>query len=182
MATDRITQITDIAETYIRNGGYKGFSFRDIANDIGIKSASVHYHFPTKSELAVKVAQRYTARFLETLGDPNDDSISPITLLQQYIALFTKSLSQDKKMCLCGVLAAESIDLPEEVREEAKTFFLKNIDWLSTVYSRMESNKDKEQIRLKASRLLATLEGAMLIGLATGNSGLISDLTEELTN
>ena len=32
----------------MRRGGFHGFSFRDLAADVGIKSASVHYHFPIK--------------------------------------------------------------------------------------------------------------------------------------
>lgn len=39
----------DIAEAHIREVGYWGFSFRDLAANIGIKSASVHHHFPTKA-------------------------------------------------------------------------------------------------------------------------------------
>lgn len=42
----------------MRNGGYGGFSFRDLAAEIGIKSASVHNHFPTKAAMAAAVARR----------------------------------------------------------------------------------------------------------------------------
>ena len=180
MAAARIDEITDLAEKYIREGGFKGFSFREIAKEIGIKSSSVHYHFPTKTDLAVNVARRYTARFLEKLGDPNDSAYSPKEHLQKFIALFQDSLTQDKKMCLCGVLAAESVDLPEEVRREAKLFFTKNIDWLSVVYSRLDSNASEETNHTKAMRLLALLEGAMLIGLATGDDQAMSCVTGDL--
>src|SRR6478752_8675700 len=39
----------DLAESHMRVAGYAGFSFRDLAAEIGIKSASVHHHFPTMS-------------------------------------------------------------------------------------------------------------------------------------
>ena len=65
------TQILDIAESMIRDGGYYGFSFRQIADRLSIKSASVHYHFPTKEALATSVAKRYTENFLEALGEPS---------------------------------------------------------------------------------------------------------------
>ena len=42
-------RLMDLAEAHIRNAGYGGFSFRDLAAEIGIKSASVHHHFPTKA-------------------------------------------------------------------------------------------------------------------------------------
>ena len=59
---DRRSAILDVAERRIRAHGYNGFSFREIADEIGIKSASVHYHFPTKADLAAAVAKRYRER------------------------------------------------------------------------------------------------------------------------
>ena len=42
--------IMDAAERRMRIGGFNGFSFREIAADVGVKSSSVHYHFPTKGD------------------------------------------------------------------------------------------------------------------------------------
>ena len=56
--------LMDLAEARIRDKGYAGFSFRDLAAEAGIKSASVHHHFPTKAKLAAAVAHRYAKRFL----------------------------------------------------------------------------------------------------------------------
>jgi TetR/AcrR family transcriptional repressor of nem operon len=52
-------RLMDLAESHMRNAGYGGFSFRDLAAEIGIKSASVHHHFPTKATMAAAVARRY---------------------------------------------------------------------------------------------------------------------------
>ena len=41
-------QLMDLAEAHIRNAGYGGFSFRDLAAESGIKSASVHHYFPPR--------------------------------------------------------------------------------------------------------------------------------------
>jgi TetR/AcrR family transcriptional repressor of nem operon len=60
--TEMRNAILDAAEARIRRGGYSGFSFREIAVDVGVKSSSVHYHFPTKEMLAAAVARRYTDR------------------------------------------------------------------------------------------------------------------------
>ena len=61
-------EILDAAETMARTGGYHGFSFREIAKQVGIKAASVHYHFPGKDDLGAAVTRRYTDRFLAALG------------------------------------------------------------------------------------------------------------------
>jgi AcrR family transcriptional regulator len=70
--SNKAEEILDVAERMARTGGYNGFSFREIAKAVGIKAASVHYHFPTKDELGAAVARRYTERFLATPGDASD--------------------------------------------------------------------------------------------------------------
>jgi TetR/AcrR family transcriptional repressor of nem operon len=61
--SEKASEIMDAAERRIRTSGYNGFSFRQIAADVGVKSSSVHHHFPTKPALAAAVARRYTDRF-----------------------------------------------------------------------------------------------------------------------
>ncbi|MEM7678447.1 MAG: TetR/AcrR family transcriptional regulator, partial [Myxococcota bacterium] len=63
--------ILKAAEEMVRQGGYNAFSFRAIADVVGIKSSSVHYYFPTKEDLGVAVAKYYTHRFIESLGEPH---------------------------------------------------------------------------------------------------------------
>ncbi len=60
--SDVAAAIMDAAERRMRKGGFSGFSFREIAADVGVKSSSVHYHFPTKENPAAAVIQRYTAQ------------------------------------------------------------------------------------------------------------------------
>jgi TetR/AcrR family transcriptional repressor of nem operon len=50
--------------------GYSGLNFRELANEVGIKAASIHYHFPSKADLGAAVAKRYwedSAAVLEAL-------------------------------------------------------------------------------------------------------------------
>lgn len=162
MANEKVTLIQDLAENYIRIGGYKAFSFREIAKHVGIKSASIHYHFPSKQDLAVAVAERYTQRFLTQLTAIETSYVSKQERVAAYIACFRGALLNDGKMCLCGALAAESNDLPEPVRATAKIFFEKNVTWLEAVLA----TKDNPQPTSEALRCIALLEGAMLMSQA----------------
>jgi AcrR family transcriptional regulator len=65
-------RLMDLAESHMRHAGYGGFSFRDLAAEIGIKSASVHHHFPTKATMAAAVARRYADRFFAKVADSVD--------------------------------------------------------------------------------------------------------------
>jgi TetR/AcrR family transcriptional regulator, cholesterol catabolism regulator len=50
-------RILDKAERLFRTSGYNGVSMRDIALDVGIKQASLYYHFPGKEQLFVAVTE-----------------------------------------------------------------------------------------------------------------------------
>ncbi|MEM6512342.1 MAG: TetR/AcrR family transcriptional regulator [Pseudomonadota bacterium] len=178
MTSDKARQIEDVAEARIRTGGYRAFSFREIASEIGIKSSSVHYHFPTKVALAARVASRYTDRFMERLGDPWQGET--VDLLGRLVGAFRDALREDGKMCLCGALGVESADLPDEVAAETRRFFGKTINWLETVYGRAANGTSRDENRAKAIRLLALLEGALLIALALRDDSLYDLATAKI--
>lgn len=159
---DKSEEILDVAERLARQGGYNGFSFREIAAAVGVKSASVHYHFPTKQDLAAAVARRYTSNFLDALGAPNSHS-SAGSAISSYIDAYRKALVNDGLMCLCGIMGAEIDDLPPAVRVEAKRFFEKNIDWLMTALGLGGSPDTERALRERAAQIIATLEGAMIL-------------------
>ncbi|NLS00432.1 TetR/AcrR family transcriptional regulator [Rhizobium sp. P38BS-XIX] len=147
--SDTTSAILDAAEKRIRGGGYNGFSFRDVAADVGVKASSVHYHFPAKEKLAAAVARRYTDRFMAAV---DAEVMAGLDVVQAWRQVFRAALVRDGRMCLCGALAATSHDLAEEVRVEVKRFFALGIDKLQ------EGGLGHDA----AVRVLATLEGAML--------------------
>jgi TetR/AcrR family transcriptional repressor of nem operon len=69
-------RLMDLAEIRIRDAGYGGFSFRDLAADAGIKSASVHHHFPTKALMTAAVARRSADRFFAELCRKIGDGVN----------------------------------------------------------------------------------------------------------
>lgn len=151
---DKRTQILDAAERRARTGGYNGFSFRDIATDVGIKSASVHYHFPSKEDLGEALADRYIENIMERLGEP--DGLKPIDAFDRIAQLFLTSHEVDDLMCLCGVFSAEAAILPNTVRVPVDRFFRNLIDW----FAQPLEDKDEAEIAV------AALEGGLIISRA----------------
>jgi TetR/AcrR family transcriptional repressor of nem operon len=171
--TDTISTIERIlaaAEKRMRQGGFHGFSFREIAADVGIKSASVHHHFPTKEDLGAAVVRNYTERFLEILGDPGDTSRSPTDLQAHFIASFRKSFGKERRMCLCGHLSSDASSMPDAVNAAVRDFFERNLDWISAVLRRAASGADAEEIRRQAERIVGIVEGAMLLSHGLGDA------------
>lgn len=156
----RAEAILNAAEIRIRDGGYNGFSFRDLAADVGVKSSSVHFHFPTKEILVAAVVRRYVERLEAALDEEEGAGATPV---QAWRSVFRRALIEDGRMCLCGVLGAEIGGLPPEVAEEAGRFFTRGIDRLT----RSESGAGLE--KADAIRILATLEGAMVMAKVLGD-------------
>ncbi len=150
------------AEHKVRLGGYDNFSFRELANEVGIKSASVHYHFATKADLGAELAHQYTDSFLAALGEPADIQAEGKDPIEVYTQLFRGSLVTDDKMCLCGLLGAQSESLPEKVRIEVKRFFNENLAWLKAAHA---ANGEKNPSHA-AIITISLLEGAMMISKA----------------
>jgi len=164
-------RILDAAERRVRSSGYNGFSFRDLAQDVEIKSASVHHHFPTKEALVAALAERYADRFLEQVAD------SPVgpARVEAYRQAFRESLARDRLMCLCGMLGAESGGLPESVVLQTREFFTRTRAHLA---AGLEGHADDPTAA--AEQILARLEGALLMARTTGDAGLFDRATERL--
>ncbi len=177
-AGDTEDRILDLAEALIRTKGYNGFSFREIASGVGVKSSSVHYYFPTKADLGARVARRYSDRFLYALGDPEAAPDKASGVLEKMHLSFARALGADGQMCLCGVLAAESAGLPAAVVEEARMFFSRTAGWLSRSLKRTEWGKGRarEEIDRQSLAVLAQLEGGLLIARVQGKPEIFDTL------
>jgi len=149
---------TKIAQAH----GYNGLNFRDLAEDVGIKAASIYYYFPGKADLATAVAKRYwenAAAALETLLAESPDSASA---LRRYPETFRWALENENRMCLSGFMAAEYDDLPEAVKKEIQTFADVNVAWLSKVLSAAKVVSPKKS-EARARAIFAAVGGAQLM-------------------
>ncbi|RVM16512.1 TetR/AcrR family transcriptional regulator [Sinorhizobium meliloti] len=157
--------------------GYGGLNFRDLADDVGIKAASIHYHFPSKADLGAAVAKRYwedTAAELDSLLVQGSD---PLRCLRQYPDIFRKSLESENRICLCSFMAAEHDDLPEAVKKEIQTFADVNVAWLSKVLSAagLIGSGESEQ---RARAIFAAIAGAQLIARSRSDISLFDSLID----
>jgi TetR/AcrR family transcriptional repressor of nem operon len=164
---DVANAVMDAAERRMRSGGFNGFSFREIADDVGVKSSSVHYHFPTKEKLAAAVVRRYTDRLGATIDEELASGTDPYDMLS---SSFRDTVRSANRMCPITVLGAGSLDLPEEVAIEVQRFFRMCLDKLT---GRGLSEND-------AAELLATITGAMVVSAALGDLEMFDRATTDL--
>ena len=159
-------KILQAAEDRVRGAGFAEMSFRDLAKDVGIKSASVHYHFPTKPDLGEALVQRYAEQFKAHLAQIDQDDLQKA--LDGFVALYSQALVLNESICLCAVMGAEAIGLPENVNQRTKAFFAMNKTWLEQLFTQhgIEDAGDK------AGLVVAALEGGMIVASASNDRTL----------
>ncbi|KUJ81362.1 TetR/AcrR family transcriptional regulator [Ruegeria profundi] len=162
MSKTRADEILDYAEREIRKNGFDGVSFRDIASAIGVKSASVHYHFPTKADLGAEVTKRYAESFIDGLGSPTDPSESAASRIGRLADAYIGSYRVESSTCLCAVLGSVVSHLPDETSNEVRTFYDRLGAWSATAL-------EGSTTVLTPNLLISLLQGAMVLSLATSS-------------
>lgn len=163
--------ILDIAEKLVQTRGYNGISYADIAAQLGVTKASLHYHFPSKANLGCALIERYHISFDAALNAIGQQESRPEDKLRQYAALYQAVLNNER-MCLCGMLAAEYATLPDAMKMRLAAFFDANERWLANVLGaglRTGVFRFHDSPNERARLLLGALEGAMLIARSYGD-------------
>lgn len=175
-------RILDIAERLLQTRGFNNFSYADIARELGITTASLHYHFPSKAELGHALIARYAKRFREALDRIDQEAPDAPAKLEAYASLYAGVL-EGKRMCMCGVLAAEYQTLPRPMRRAVIAFFDDNQRWLSDALHQGQAEHTlafsgpADEV---AQSILSTLEGAMLVARPYGDLGKFNATTRRL--
>ncbi|MGH1418402.1 MAG: TetR/AcrR family transcriptional regulator [Hyphomicrobiaceae bacterium] len=172
-----LDKLMDVAESNVRGRGYHAVSFRDLADELGIKSSSVHHYFPRKEDLAVAVLQRYSDQFFEELDKETGNSTDPSVLLAAHTKVYRQSLLTTRKFCLCGMVAAESGGIPDSVSETAAEFFTKNIAWVQSALP--TSMSPAERLR-KGQHLVASMQGAMMLATNQQDFKLFDNIVRDI--
>jgi TetR/AcrR family transcriptional regulator, transcriptional repressor for nem operon len=162
---DTAERILDSAERLVQSRGFNGFSYADVAAELGVTKASLHYHFPGKAELGQALIGRYAARFTEALEEIDARGGDAPAKLTAYARIYADVL-RDRRMCLCGMLAADYDTLPQPMRDSVLRFFDDNEAWLKDVFQQGQkegSLRFDGSAREAARALVGGLEGALLI-------------------
>jgi TetR/AcrR family transcriptional repressor of nem operon len=169
--SDTATQILDVAERLVQVSGFNAISYADVAAELSITKAALHYHFASKAELGEALIARYAARFADALVTVETRTSDAPGRLSGYVQLYADVLRK-KRMCLCGMLAAEYQTLPVPMREAVVQFFDANEAWLTRVLKQGRVDATLQYLgtpREAARTLVSGLEGAMLIARPYGD-------------
>jgi TetR/AcrR family transcriptional repressor of nem operon len=168
---DTASRILDSAESLVQVRGFNGFSYADVAAELALTKASLHYHFAGKAELGRALIARYASRFIAALAQIDACGDDAPAKLSAYARLYAEVL-RGRRMCLCGMLAAEYQTLPEPMRDAVIGFFDENEAWVETVLAQGRDDGSLAftgEPREAARLIVSALEGAMLVARPYGD-------------
>jgi TetR/AcrR family transcriptional repressor of nem operon len=175
-------RILDTAERLVQVRGFNAFSYADISEALGIQKASLHHHFATKGELGLALLARYREVFREALAEIEATSPGAYARIERYAEIYG-SVLRKKRMCLCGMLAADFATLPKGMRESVAAFFAENEAWLSRVLDdgrRAGGLEFDGAVGPMAASIVSAFEGAMLVARVRGNPDHFDSVAQQV--
>jgi len=180
----RADDILRCARTLIIRGGYNSFSYADISNVVGIRNASIHHHFPSKSDLVRKLVEQYRQEAEAGIAELERNISDPLEQLRAYLDYWAGCIADaTHPFCVCALLATERPVLPESVVLEVRAHFQSLSDWLTAV---LERGAAKGRLvltgtaRANAEMFMATVHGAMLSARAHGDAATFGAITRPM--
>jgi TetR/AcrR family transcriptional repressor of nem operon len=164
-------RVLDIAERFVQVRGFNGFSYADVAAELGVTKAALHYHFASKGDLGAALIDRYCARLAARLAALDAGCPAAVDRLHGYVGLYRGMLAEGR-LCLCAMLAAEYHTLPGPMQAAVLRFFGQNEAWLESVLAGAAAEGSitlRGPARDAAVALVAGLEGAMLVARPFGD-------------
>ena len=170
--------ILDVAQDMLQKGGLQAFSYRDISSRVGIRTASIHYYYPTKTDLAQAIVARVRKQFTTALEEIDAGTTDPLLRLEKFCGLFLNTLGGADRLCPMCMLAMGQDAIPPKVQREVREFWSHGEHWVAGNIERVRG-QGKYLPALKSSKLaqtwMATLEGAMVAARAFNERGRLVD-------
>ena len=165
MATDTKNTLLNSAERAARRRGFDGFSYADLAADVGIAKASIHHHFASKAALAVALMQRYYSGLETACAEIDQEHATGAARLAALIERYRGALEGGRSLCLCVSFSTSTENLSADTIAEMNRFRTMMTQWLERVFSLGQADETIRHVADPAAEAAATLpllEGAQL--------------------
>lgn len=161
----------ELGSYYLQTLGFNGFSFQTIADDLGIKKASLHYYFPSKEDFGLSLIEEYQKAYVEYTA-----SLSPLSApkkLDQMMQMFYRMGSDGKKICPTGVLCSDFNTLSKNMKKKLLEFHENQREWLKATLKQGVQEKDFRKdlnIDLTAEVMMTFIQGSLQLARIRGET------------
>lgn len=174
MAAKGITRrkILDLSESLLQRLGYNGFSYHHLSRELGIKTAAIHYHFPTKEALGVHIVDRTRERFNRWVNNPENRIMPVRQQLDWFVKTYQYNLNLENRVCLIGSLATDYYTLPGDMQKAINELSREIQKWMARL---LESGRQNGAINFegnsqdKAICIISSLTGSLQLARLLGN-------------
>lgn len=183
-SSTKAEDILRCARSLITRGGYNSFSYADISKVVGIRTASIHHHYPSKADLVRTLVAQYRKEAEAGIAELERIVSDPVDQLRAYLGYWERCFADETApFCVCALLAGEISVLPDAVALEVRAHFRTLSGWLTSV---LERGAAQGRLRLiesaqgDADMLMAVVHGAMLSARAYGDAATFGAITRPL--
>jgi TetR/AcrR family transcriptional repressor of nem operon len=175
-------KLIDSARFLIQTRGYNGFSYADVAEQVQIRKASIHHHFPTKADLARAVVDESRDLIVAQTRTLAGGVFDPAEQLRMYTGYWEKCIADaSAPFCIAGMLATELPTLPDDLADHVREHFRQLSNWLETVLTKGAQIGVFElhgTARLEAESFMSMVYGAMLSARAFSDPKVFTEVVE----
>lgn len=117
--SDTKEALLDHAQDLVQRLGANAMSYNDLSHAVGIRKASIHYHFPRKEDLIKALVQRCQCVYGEQYRKIVDSDKTSREKLYMLASIFEQGVRSDK-LCLIGMLSTEYASLSKSIQRALK--------------------------------------------------------------
>ncbi|MEG3617075.1 TetR/AcrR family transcriptional regulator [Magnetovibrio sp. PR-2] len=176
-------KIVEIGDDLLQRRGFNAFSYQDIADQLGIRKASVHYHFSNKSDLGTALAERNANWALQTLQHIDTLQLTPWQQFDAFLTPFLARIRTCERMSPGAMLASELETLPQTVQERNFEYYLIIHTWLTRVLSLGRNSGEMyfaTDPAIKADAVISMLEGAAVLAKTRKTADFLDPLMADI--
>lgn len=173
-------QLLEHTQTLIRRGGLKGFSYRDLAELVGVKTSSIHYYFPTKDDIVLEAVKLYTGAAAARIAKI-DTTLPATEQAQRYLDPLLGEASAE--ICLVAMLSTDSLSLSEPVQRALRGYYMLNETWIAGLLDRAQAEHGRKLAASPmtvAKVIFAALQNAKVSARLFGDTGRARSAAEML--
>lgn len=116
----------EVARDLIQRYGSNAMSYADLSTAVGIRKASIHYHFPKKDDLILALIADSSQTYGKKFRDIVEGEGTCIEKLQSIVDIYYKGVSNGK-MCLVGTLSTEFYSLSDTIKQALRRVAESNV-------------------------------------------------------
>src|SRR5918912_983292 len=172
---DRRRALVAAAYRRIAEAGFEGLRTRDVAADVGVNIATLHYYFPTKEALIRGVIGETMRRFQETL--PRDGA--PVDQLKAHLRGLARLVKEDQQ--LWAVMGELVLRAPRDP-DLARTFAQTDAFWHRTLHDLLSRCVETGGVDpdAAAALMMATIRGSSLPTVGGAEMGRTEQVFRQL--